>query len=725
MKYPSAKVISLHKFLKENREPFKNQQDNEKIKDLSEQERSQLFWMFHKTHDKKTGSFLEESELWGGVEALFRGDYSNTEILKAKNRPILTLAEMGVHMGALNIDDFRTITRFLYTNSVNTEFAVNEINDSIIRLIANMITFNNTALEKLYSLIRYFGLPPSGFEHLSNKLLEAFPNINDDIKKLKSLPIDTSQRYPEYTDEIAEKLDYDTNIPVLKLWLDHSLLNAITEKKITQFNEKWPSKEHDSNDKLFKDLEKELMSQKISSIPLVYNTFVKPHSKHLIPETVRTNELPSNIPPEMLQQYLERLVYPVRVKDKEIRITFLGGASIGTMGILVTTPQSCILFDYGLSVANYQIPFWHEALHSLDAIFVTHAHLDHTGAIPYLFSQGYSGYVFGSSMTKKLTNILIADSIKLMNQNFSKEACLYDFRFKALSQESFLFQMMDRFITIKSGVDYQITPDVVIRPFHAHHIQGSYAYQLESGNKKVLFSGDINFNQSELFRNQAPQIPVDSNLSILDGTYYSQPGFDNKKRDQILFNSVNESNRVIIPAFSVGRAQEILLKLDKAGITRHRKVSLLGMATKVAQLSGIKTKGHLSNNLVQPFDDEIIITGGGMLSGGYARELVEQTKTDPKTTIVLCGYLARNTLGYRLLNNLEPEYKQNIVYTRFSGHTSSDQLEKEISKFKGSTALVHLGELSKDPLTLEKEGKREKFKDESIFIPHLGTTVTI
>ncbi|MHA1207073.1 MAG: hypothetical protein ACTSSO_05855 [Candidatus Hodarchaeales archaeon] len=114
-----------------------------------------------------------------------------------------------------------------------------------------------------------------------------------------------------------------------------------------------------------------------------------------------------------------------------------------------------------------------------------------------------------------------------------------------------------------------------------------------------------------------------------------------------------------------------------------------------------------------------------MLSGGYARELVEQTKTDPKTTIILCGYLARNTLGYRLLHNLERDYKQNVVYTRFSGHTSSKTLKKVISTFKGSTALVHLGELTKDPLTLEKEKKREKLKDKSIEIPHLGSTMTI
>ena len=725
MEFPSAKVKSVHKQITEKKDTMSNQEIENKIQELSEEERCQLFWKFYETKDLVKEFLLKEFQIWDGIEALFKGDYSNTDVLDDQNELILAFTEMGVYMGSLNLEDFRSVVRFMLTHAIKYDLIVDEINETLIRLLANITTSNEDIIAKLSSLIRYMGLPPSGFDHLCKNLLVSFPSLISEIEQLKELPIDTCQHYPEYIAEIAEKLDYDISIPVLKQWLDHSTLNDITAKKISQFIEKRSSQKFDSNIKFFQRLEAERHTQEISSIPLAYNTFVKPYSQEIHPETVRPAELPSNIPSELLHTFLERLAYPIHTQDREIKVTFLGGASIGTMGILVTTPQSSVLFDYGLSVANYQIPFWHEALHSLDAIFVTHAHLDHTGAIPYLFSQGYSGYVFGSSMTKKLTSILLADSIKLMNQNFTKETRNNDFRFKALSKETYLFQMLDRYITIKSGEEYQITPDVVIKPFNAHHIQGSYAYQLESEGKKVLFTGDINFDPSELFRNKPPQVPMDSNLSIVDATYYGQLGFDTKERDHLLFNSVNESKRVIIPAFSVGRAQEILLKLDKAGITKNRKVSLLGMATKVAQLSGIKTKGHLSTNLVQPFDDEIIITGGGMLSGGYARELVEQTKTDPKTTIVLCGYLARNTLGYRLLHKLESEYKQDVIYTRFSGHTSSDNLKKVISSFKGSTYLVHLGELTKDPLTLEKDGNREKLNNKLINIPNIGTTVTI
>ncbi|MHA1443217.1 MAG: MBL fold metallo-hydrolase [Candidatus Hodarchaeales archaeon] len=725
MKYPSVKVKNIHNILSENKDTLSNQEAEEKIQGLSEEERCQLFWLMQQTNNLPLDILSREIKIWNGVKAIFNGDYTSTGVLDKQNDLILTLTETGVYMGSLTLEDFRSVSRFLYTHANNYNLMVDQLNETVLRLLANITTSTDDLLKKLVSLIRFIGLPPSGFEHLKDNFSDIFHSSSSQIERLQELPIDTCQHYPEYIKELTEKLNYDKDIPVLKQWLNHSILNEITNNKTSQFIEMWPLQKYDSNEKFFQSLEAERLSQKITSIPLVYSTFVKPYSQGIHPATIRTSDLPSNIPTEMLPTYLERSAYPVHTQEEEIKVTFLGGASIGTMGILVTTPQSNILFDYGLSVANYQIPAWHEALPSLDAIFVTHAHLDHTGAIPYLFSQGYSGYVFGSSMTKKLTSILLADSIKLMNQNFSQEICKNDFRFKALSQESYLFQMLDRYITIKSGETYQITPDVAIKPFNANHIQGSYAYQMESKGKKVLFTGDVNFDPSELFRNKSPKLPIDSNLSIVDATYYGQPGFDSKKRDQLLFKSVSESKRVIIPAFSVGRAQEILLKLEKAGITKTRKVTLLGMATKIAQLSGIRTKGHLSNKLVQPFEDEIIITGGGMLSGGYARELVEQTKTDPKTTIILCGYLARNTLGYRLLHNLERNYKQNVVYTRFSGHTSSKTLKKVISTFKGSTALVHLGELTKDPLTLEKEKKREKIKDKSIEIPHLGSTMTI
>ena len=697
----------------------------EAIHNLSVHEKYQLYWLISKTKLVDHELFEVENTLWNSIKGIFNSEYLQTDQLLDQQDHVLTFVETGTFLDYLDFEDFRSVVRFLYTHSLEPEITITKINGKIVNLLAFFASSDENPIEKTNSMIRFIGIPPAGFDELNQKLLATFPKQKKALEAINELQISVCQKYPEYIPEIVEKLEYDSNIPILKQWIDHSALNNITKQKTAQFTNKWNPPDYESNEEFFKNLLVQRKENQIVSIPLSHEAFVKPFIKKLKASTVRTSELPSTVPTELLPGYLEKLAYPILSKEKIMEIFFLGGAQIGTMGILISTSQSKILIDYGLSVANYQIPFWHEALPNIDAIFLTHAHLDHSGAVPFLFSQGYLGYVFGSSMTKQLSSILLSDSQKLMQQNFSKPVNSSDYRFKILSQESYVYQMLERFIPIKSGEEYQITPDIAIKPFNAHHIQGSYSYQVESGNKKVLFTGDVNFDPCALFRGKIPKIPKDSDLSIVDSTYYGQPAFDPSARDTLLFQTISESKRVIIPAFSVGRAQEILLKLENEGITKNHKVTLLGMASKVARLSGLVTKAHFSDRLAQPFDNEIIIAGGGMLNGGHARKLVEETKADPETSIILCGYLAKNTLAYRLLHGLEPSYKQQIVYTRFSAHSSNNTLKKFLSSVKGMKALVHLGELTKDPFTLAKENKREQFGVGPMQIPHLGSKIII
>jgi hypothetical protein len=301
MEFPSAKVKSVHKQITENKDTMSNQEIKNKIQELSEEERCQLFWKFDETKDLVKDVLLKEFQIWKGIEALFKGDYSNTNVLDGQNELILTFTEVGVYLGSLNLEDFRSIVKFLLTHAIKYDLVVDEINETIIRLLSKITTSNEDIISKLSTLIRYVGLPPAGFDHLLEKLLKNFPGLNVEIEKLKELPIDTCQNYPEYIDEITDKLDYDSSIQVLKQWLDHSTLNNITDKKISQFIENWSPKKDDSNIKFFQNLETERREQKISSIPLAYNTFVKPYSKDIQPETVRPAELPSNIPSELLQ----------------------------------------------------------------------------------------------------------------------------------------------------------------------------------------------------------------------------------------------------------------------------------------------------------------------------------------------------------------------------------------------------------------------------------------
>ncbi len=726
MEFPDSRVQNIVNNLRTEQHSDQSSDLAKEIESLSPLQRFQIFCLVKDTEFFDSDQFFFEIKLWNRFLELFRSDYAETSFLIQNLDSALGLAETALLAGLLDLEDYRSIIRYLYTNTEDYDTAVLKINTSLLLFLH--IKNAGSRIPNILSLfLRFLGVPLANIEELKADLQGLFPEAKSKINSFFELPINTIQKYPQYLDELTEQLNYDRDIPTLKNWLDHETLFKLEKEKIARFTKSWKPESINSVDELVTALEIALPENNLSMIPLVFDSFIKAYSASLKPQNISSKDLNANIPQRMLNTYVEKLAYPISShKDVKIRITFLGGCQIGSMGILISTPQSNILIDYGMSVANYQIPYWNEALNHLDAILLTHAHLDHSGAIPYLFSQNFKGYVFGSGMTKNLANMLLTDSLNLMNKNISETIRKTDHRFKYLSKPAHLYQMFENYINIKSGKEYHLTPDIVIKPFSANHIQGSLAYLVEcAGNKRIFFSGDFNLDSTALFKNKSPNLPQDANLSIIDSTYFGQLNFDHKKRDDLLFQTVKEDNRVIIPAFSVGRAQEIMIKLEKAGLTKERKVSMLGMATKVARISGLKTKGHLSDHLAQQFEDEVVISGGGMLSGGYAREFVEQTKEDHNTSIVLCGFLAKSTLGYRLLHKLEPQYKQKVVFTRFSGHSSNDSLRSFLDSLKGQKALVHLGNLTKDPLTSEKIRNSKDFSHSDYYIPSLGSSLEI
>ncbi|MFX0185526.1 MAG: MBL fold metallo-hydrolase [Candidatus Hodarchaeota archaeon] len=725
MEVLDSNIKEIIEELKEALDSGKSVDLNSLIKNISLSQRFEFFCHAQKLGISNAELFPLETAIWERIHDLFRSDYSETSFLIQNFDSSLNIAEIGLLIGLFDLEDFRSIVRYLYANTDDYDETVLKINLSIIRYLYTQ-EIGSQILSKLSSTLQFLGIPLALAKNLRIHLLKLFPEAKTQIKAFFELPITSCQQYQNYIGEIAEQINYDKDIPVLKNWLNHETLNKLERSKINHFVESFKHEEVKTISKLSQKLKDELTKKNMTSIPLVFNTFIKPFTASLQPQNIKSADISPNVPASILQSYVEKLAYPFIVhRERKIRVVFLGGAEIGTMGILICTPQANVLFDYGMSVANYQIPFWDEALDHLDAIFITHAHLDHSGGIPYLFAQGYEGYVFGSSTTKNLTNFLLNDNLELMKKNINTSVIEADHRFRYLTQISFVYQMLDHYITIESGKEYRISPDIVIRPIPANHIQGSFAYVLKCDSKQILFTGDANLSPTELFNNNPVALPNDADLTIVDSTYYGQPDFNSKARDKLLFQTVKEDKKVIIPAFSVGRAQEIMLKLEKAGLTKERKVSMLGMATKVARITGLKTRGHLSNQLLQPFDDEVVITGGGMLGGGLARDLVEQTKDDPNTTIVLCGYLAKNTLGYRLLHGLEPQYKQKVVFTRFSGHSSSEALETYIKSIRGQKVLVHIGDLTKDPISQEKVGKSEKYTNPEYYIPALGSSLEI
>ncbi|MHA2226389.1 MAG: MBL fold metallo-hydrolase, partial [Candidatus Hodarchaeales archaeon] len=594
MIFPDPYILNIVESLKKDTSLEQSDIVTEQIDKLSLIQKIQFYCLAKDLTITSKDLFSLERTIWENFHDLFRNDYSRSPFLLQNVNASLTLAETALFTDQFDLEDYRTITRYLYTNTSDYYSTILKINRGLLHFL-HLQGVGSQVLPKFSSFLRYLGVPLARIGELKPVFYKLFPDAKNQLDTFYELPIDSCQLHSEYVSELAEHLIYDQEFSILKSWLDHETLSKLESESLAQFVRSWKPETIKSVEDLISALKVELSKKNLSTIPIVFDSLIKPFSKHLEPRKVKTTDIYSNIPKEIIPTYIEKLAYPIKSKKSDkIQILFLGGAKIGSMAILIRTPQSNVLIDYGMSVANYQIPAWHEALNHLDAVLVTHAHLDHIGAIPLLYGLGYKGYVFGSGMTKNLSKFLLTDSFELMKRNINVEARENDYRFKHLSNPSNVYQMLDRYLILKSKKEYQISPDITINTFPACHIQGSFAYLIECGekqSKKILFSGDINLDPSTLFNEKIPDLPIDADLTIMDSTYYGQPAFSSEKSDKILVQAVKEAERVIIPAFSVGRAQEIMMKLEKYGLTKERKITMLGMATKVARVSGLKTKG--------------------------------------------------------------------------------------------------------------------------------------
>ncbi|MFX0051383.1 MAG: MBL fold metallo-hydrolase, partial [Candidatus Hermodarchaeota archaeon] len=434
MEFLDSSVQEIFENLKMNLDSSKSVDLKPLIKNFSMSQKFELF-----CHTKNLGViysdiFMRETAMWERFTNLFKNNYSDSIPLLEDPESSVRLAEVALLTGLFDLEDYRTIIRFLYTNLTDFNKIVLKINLSILRYLYKQ-QVGTQILSELSSMLRYIGIPLAYTSGLKNELLEYFPEAQAQIEAFLELPITTCQKYPDYITEIAEQIDYDKDIPVLKNWLNHETLNKLERSKIDHFIKLYKFEEIKSSSEIAKKLKVELVKKNMSSIPFVFDTFIKPFTAYLQPQNIKAADISPNVPSKILQSYVEKLAYPFIVhEDRKIRVIFLGGSEIGSMGILICTPYSNVLLDYGMSVVNYQIPFWDEALNHLDAIFITHAHLDHSGGIPYLFAQGYKGFVFGSSTTKNLTNFLLHDNIELMSKNIESSVVNADHRFRYLTQ---------------------------------------------------------------------------------------------------------------------------------------------------------------------------------------------------------------------------------------------------------------------------------------------------
>ncbi|MXR52834.1 beta-CASP ribonuclease aCPSF1 [Halovenus sp. WSH3] len=372
--------------------------------------------------------------------------------------------------------------------------------------------------------------------------------------------------------------------------------------------------------------------------------------------------------------------------DEWVRITTLGCCrEVGRAAFILSTPETRVLIDCGDKPgAEDEVPYLQvpEALgsgaSSLDAVVLTHAHLDHSALIPLLFKYGYDGPIYTTEPTRDLMGLLTLDYLDVAAKEGRTPP--YD--------SEMVREAIKHTIPLEYGDVTDISPDIKLTLHNAGHILGSAVahFHIGDGLYNVAFSGDIHYDDTRLFNGAVNDFPRVETL-VMESTYGGRNDYQTDQKDSerklkhTIKNTLDRGGKVLIPAFAVGRSQEIMLVLEEAmreGEIPEVPVHLDGMiweATAIHTTYPEYLRDELRERIFhedsnpflsdqfnhidggeeerQDVADEgpsIIISTSGMLEGGPIMSWLEHLGTDPDSTLTFVGYQAQGTLGRRIQN---------------------------------------------------------------------------
>lgn len=440
-----------------------------------------------------------------------------------------------------------------------------------------------------------------------------------------------------------------------------------------------------------------------------------------------------------------------------MKITFYGAARAvtGSQHLLEVAGKR-ILMDCGLSQGRrndserLNREYGYEPA-SLDAVILSHAHIDHSGKLPGLVKNGFKGIIFSTGATRDLAAIMLPDSAhiqqadaeylnrKRVKENLPPIEPLYDLE-DALSA-------IEKFVSIPYGLSFPIFPGVTLRFLEAGHILGSAQVELqleEKGKKRtLLFTGDLGRFNRPILRD--PDLSSRPDFLITESTYGGRNHDPQEKSlldlEQVIKRTVKRSGKIVIPAFSVGRTQEILYFLNLlliAGRLPDIPVfvdsPLSFNATEVfklhpevydKELRDLLYAGHSpfqfgnlhfvqnvreSKAINTTKEPMIIISASGMCENGRIRHHLKNNIADPRSTVVLVGFMAEHTLGRKIgqrretVNIFGEPYALNaevVDIDGFSAHADSDALMRyfhAVGESVKQVAVVHGEEKSAEAL---------------------------
>lgn len=392
-----------------------------------------------------------------------------------------------------------------------------------------------------------------------------------------------------------------------------------------------------------------------------------------------------------------------------MRLTFHGGAREVTGALyLLQSENTNILIDCGIvqgagetDAERDTFPFRPS---EIDALIVTHAHLDHVGRIPLLVRQGFSGAIFSTAPTRDLAELILEDALALAHRQ---------------GKEPYQDEDIKRALTLWKPLHYHEKQDIKNVSFHlrnAGHILGSSMPELLTEGKHFLFTGDLGNVPSSLM--SPPEQITDMEYLVIESTYGNRVHESPEERDLKLERAVEDiaasGGTLMIPAFATERTQDILFTLNE--MLHHKRIPEIPVfvdaplairVTKVFETyiefyrdeikqlyikhphlfsfknlrftEAVEDSKHI-NSVSGP---KVIIAGSGMMTGGRILHHARRYLSDPKSILLITGYQSAGSLGRRLIDGLTmvklfgediPVRAEVRKIGGFSAHADSPQL---------------------------------------------------
>ncbi|MGV8171395.1 MAG: MBL fold metallo-hydrolase [Candidatus Woesearchaeota archaeon] len=431
-----------------------------------------------------------------------------------------------------------------------------------------------------------------------------------------------------------------------------------------------------------------------------------------------------------------------------MKLVFHGGAQeVGKSCIELVTVDHRYLMDAGLKFKEhgFEAPFQVFDLPKVDGLFLSHAHLDHSGALPLFEHYNLICPIYTTEQTKDLTTILLKDSYKIARIRHLHPA--YD--------KPDLRRVLKATNVVQFNKSYTIN-NIEFKFFNAGHIPGSAMILIKTEGKKILYTGDFKLKSTELMKGagtELDQLIANGELKDIDvlisETTYGGKTMPSHEDVEVAFldkiQQVLTKGSVVIPIFALGRAQDVLLMLAKRkwtvpiyfdglciDVTKtilrddqsylNNKQELYNMFNRRVDLvKKEKKRAQIVNN------HGIFVTTSGMLQGGPIVAYIENMWGNPDNAILMTGYQCKRTNGqllleegYIYLHGWKTIVKCQVEKFDFSGHADDPQIRELITKINPKNVILQHGDPESTLMVKEWVEHNTQIK---AFMPKVGDTL--